>query len=74
MVIFSQCTQLIADLPTLPIDKSNQEDIDTKVKNDHTYDALRYGVMSRPRGTNLFDFDPNSLKRGITIADSTFGY
>jgi len=74
MVIFSQCTQLIADLPTLPIDKSNQEDIDTKVKNDHTYDALRYGAMSRPRGQNLFDFDPNALKRGITVADSTFGY
>ena len=74
MVIFNNCTQLIADLPSLPIDKTNQEDIDTKVKNDHTYDALRYGIMSRPRSSNIFDFDPNALKRGITVADSKFGY
>ena len=74
MVIFNNCTQLIADLPSLPIDKNNPEDIDTKVKNDHSYDALRYGIMSRPRSSNIFDFDPNALKRGITVADSTFGY
>jgi hypothetical protein len=58
MTIFENCTQLIADLPTIPLDKANPEDIDTKVKNDHTYDALRYGVMSRPRSANIFDFDP----------------
>lgn len=74
MVIFNTCKQLIADLPTLPLDKANPEDIDTKVKNDHSYDALRYGVMSRPRSKNLFDFDSNTIKRGITVADNVFGY
>ncbi len=73
MKIFNTCTQLIADLPVLPIDKANPEDIDTKVKNDHTYDALRYGLMSRPR-SSLFDYDPNTHKSGITISDKTFGY
>lgn len=74
MVIFNNCTQLIADLPVLPLSKSNPEDIDTKVNNDHTYDALRYGVMSRPRSSSIFDFDTNKQNRGITIADPQFGY
>lgn len=74
MIIFENCRQLISDLPTLPLDKSNPEDIDTKVKNDHTYDALRYGVMSRPRSRSVFDFDNGSLNRGMRISDSTFGY
>jgi hypothetical protein len=73
MVFFNNCTQIIADLPTLPIDKTNVEDINTKVSNDHTYDALRYGVMSRPR-SGLFDFDPMSQNTGKVVADSVFGY
>ena len=74
MVIFNNCTQLIADLPTLPLDKSNPEDVDTKVKNDHSYDALRYGVMSRPRSSNVFDFNITNIKNGMSIADKEFGY
>jgi hypothetical protein len=73
IVFFNTCVQIIADLPTLPIDKTNVEDINTKVSNDHTYDALRYGVMSRPR-SGLFDFDPTSQHTGMTIADPTMGY
>lgn len=73
MVIFNTCTQLISDLPTLPIDKSNTEDIDTKVRNDHTYDALRYGLMSRPRSSSIFDYNPNNFKR-YQPADKTFNY
>jgi hypothetical protein len=48
--------------------------VDTKVKNDHSYDALRYGLMSRPRSSSIFDFDSNRQNRGITISDKTFGY
>jgi hypothetical protein len=74
MVFFNSCTQVIADLPTLPIDKTNMEDINTKVANDHTYDSLRYGLMSRPK-SNLFDYNPDSDKKsGMSIADKTFGY
>jgi hypothetical protein len=73
IVFFNTCTQIIADLPTLPIDKTNSEDINTKVSNDHTYDALRYGVMSRPR-SGLFDFDPAAQSSGMRVADPVFGY
>ena len=72
LVITSNCTNLIAQLPILPLDKSNPEDIDTK-SEDHLYDALRYGVMSRPR-SSLFDYNPMSQRSGPAIADNVFGY
>jgi intein/homing endonuclease len=70
---FNNCTQIIADLPTIPLDKKNPEDIDTNVSNDHSYDALRYGLMSRPRSRSIFDHD-ESQHGGIIISDPTFGY
>jgi hypothetical protein len=74
MVIFNNCTNLIAQLPILPLDKKNPEDIDTRAE-DHLYDALRYGIMSRPRFSN-WDYDPtsSSLNSHQRIADPTFGY
>jgi hypothetical protein len=73
MVITSNCTNLIAQLPILPLDKKNPEDIDTHAE-DHLYDALRYGIMSRPR-SSLWDYDPlASSHSGMKIADATFGY
>lgn len=72
LVIFNTCTNLISQLPSIPLDKNNPEDVDTK-SEDHLYDALRYGVMTRPR-SSLFDFDPNSQRSGFQAADSTFGY
>jgi hypothetical protein len=55
------------------LDKKNPEDIDTKAE-DHLYDAIRYGVMSRPR-SSLFDYNPlNSAGSGMRMADPTFGY
>jgi len=73
MVFFNTCVQIIADLPTLPIDKTNPEDINTKVSNDHSYDALRYGLMSRPR-SGLFDYNPMHSTSGMRVADEQFGY
>jgi len=73
VVFFNSCTHIISDLPTLPLDKTNSEDINTKVSNDHAYDALRYGLMSRPR-SGLFDYNPLTHKSGMKVADSTFGY
>lgn len=73
MVITSNCTNIIAQLPILPLDKKNPEDIDTHAE-DHLYDALRYGIMSRPR-SSLWDYDPlASRDSGMQIADATFGY
>jgi hypothetical protein len=74
LVFFSNCTNLISQLPILPLDKSNPEDIDTKVNFDHLYDALRYGMMSRPR-FSVFDYDPASARRNTFVpADPTMGY
>ena len=72
LVIFSNCTNLISQLPSIPLDKKNPEDVDTN-SEDHLYDALRYGVMTRPR-SNLFDFDPASQRTGFQASDPTFGY
>ena len=71
IVFFNTCKNLIAQLPALPLDKNNPEDVDTDAE-DHLYDALRYGVMSRPR-SGVFDYDP-TRSRGMVIADTTFGY
>ena len=73
MVFFDNCINTVAQLPALPIDKKNPEDVDTK-SEDHLYDALRYGIMSRPR-FSVFDYDPyGTPSMGMRVADSTFGY
>ena len=72
LVIFNNCTNLISQLPSIPLDKRNPEDVDT-YSEDHLYDALRYGVMTRPR-SSIFDFDPASQRSGFQASDPTFGY
>ena len=73
LVFFNSCTNVISQLPAIPLDKKNPEDIDTN-SEDHLYDALRYGIMSRPR-FSIFDYDPMGRpSTGMRVADSTFGY
>ena len=72
LVFFNSCVNIISQLPALPLDKNNPEDVDTK-SEDHLYDALRYGVMTRPR-SSLFDYNPMSQSSGFQAADATFGY
>jgi hypothetical protein len=73
LVFFNNCTNTVSQLPALPLDKKNPEDVDTRAE-DHLYDALRYGIMSRPR-FSIFDYDPmGAPSRGMPVADSTFGY
>jgi hypothetical protein len=73
IVFFNTCTNLTAQLPAIPLDKKNPEDIDTN-SEDHLYDALRYGIMSRPR-FSIFDYDPVGRPGGgMRVADATFGY
>ena len=72
IVFFNTCTNIISQLPALPLDKNNSEDVDTN-SEDHLYDALRYGVMTRPR-SNLFDYNPETQRTGFQTADATFGY
>ena len=73
LVFFNTCTNTISQIPAIPLDKKNPEDVDTRAE-DHIYDALRYGVMTRPR-FSIFDYDPiGRPSQGMPIADATFGY
>jgi len=73
MIFFNNCINTIAQIPSIPLDKKNPEDVDT-LAEDHLYDALRYGIMSRPR-FSLFDYDPRGVPtHSMPVADSTFGY
>ena len=73
IVFFNSCTNTVSQLPSIPLDKKNPEDVDTRAE-DHLYDALRYGIMSRPR-FSIFDYDPHGTStRSMPVADSTFGY
>jgi hypothetical protein len=72
IVFFETCTNLIAQLPIIPLDKNNPEDVDTK-SEDHIYDALRYGIMSRPRSRSIFEFG-HRASDSFTPVDRTFGY
>ncbi len=72
LVFFNTCNEIISQLPSIPLDKKNPEDVDTKAE-DHLYDALRYGIMSRPR-FNIFDYDPSFAKTTYNPSDTTFGY
>lgn len=72
IIFFNTCRQLLADLPMLPSDPDGGDDIDDRFKSDHTYDALRYGIMSRPRpGMNNTGHVP---QEGYRPFDTTFGY
>jgi len=71
--IFKTCQNLIRELQSLPLSKTNSEDVDTHA-SDHAYDALRYMLMSRPRLEHPYN---RMLKIKTDIyqpADSTFGY
>jgi hypothetical protein len=69
-MVFDTCKETVAQLPLIPLDKNNPDDVDTKYKHDHIYDALRYGVMSRPRGEWFTD----NREDQVRVSDPVFGY
>ena len=72
--IFSTCRNLLRTFPTLPIDDNNPEDINTHVE-DHAYDALRYGCMSRPMHTSYANkVFGNNRTTNFIPSDKIFGY
>lgn len=74
LYFFDTCKELIEELSSLPIDKNDAEDVDTDCA-DHAYDALRYGLMSRPNIVSAFDswasMNPNLRP---VVLDAKFGY
>ncbi len=75
LVIFSNCYNLSRVMPMLPLDKKKPEDVDTDFTEDHLYDALRYGVMSRPK-QSLFADERMWLRQTeqYELVDQQFGY
>lgn len=71
LVVMSNCVNTIAQIPILPLDPTNPEDVDTKYKDDHLYDAIRYGIMSRPRSVSGYD---QNTSRRYQPASEEFGY
>ena len=71
--IFSTCTNLVRTLPTIPLSKTNSEDVDTKA-DDHAYDALRYMCMTRQVSTPQAAIFRNMHHRPPELTDATFGY
>lgn len=72
--ICNNCPNLIRELQSIPLDKSNPEDVDTHAP-DHAYDALRYLIMSRPKVNDIFNqFKHLRMEQAYTPVDTEFGY
>jgi len=72
--IFNTCPNLIRELQSIPLDKSNPEDVDTHAP-DHAYDALRYLIMARPRVNDTYSQIRQFHRETVfQPADGTFGY
>jgi hypothetical protein len=75
IVFFDTCRQIIADLPVIPSDPKGGDDIDVRYRSDHTYDSVRYGIMSRPRAKSPFDdWATNKTEPSWKPASMSFGY
>jgi hypothetical protein len=74
IVFFDTCRQIIADLPAIPSCPKGSDDIDQRFASDHTYDSIRYGVMSRPKAFSPFDMGQGVPLQRYAPADATFGY
>jgi hypothetical protein len=73
IIFFDTCRQIISDLPAIPRDPDGTDDIDVRYSRDHSYDALRYGIMSRPRAQSPLDWGYQPQYR-YNPADEVFGY
>jgi hypothetical protein len=75
LVFFDTCRKIIANLQVIPVDPDGKDDVDPKFVDDHAYDSLRYGCMTRPVQASPW----NRVSTGRTHqhyrpADSRFGY
>ena len=70
---FSTCTNIVRTLPTIPLSKTNSEDVDTKAE-DHAYDSLRYMLMTRQSSKGNLHNLGFRHKDNYQVQDSTFGY
>ena len=75
LFIFNTCRNLIRTLPSLPIDPSDAEKVAKKGAEDHAYDALQYGLRSRPISPlQIVDINQFRERNQFKAADDVFGY
>tara|TARA_Y100000296_G_scaffold85488_1_gene121557 strand:- start:826 stop:3573 length:2748 start_codon:yes stop_codon:yes gene_type:complete len=74
--IHDNCVNLARIMPMLPLNENNVEDVDTKFNEDHLYDALRYGIMSRMkrRATHPTEAQYMHQVEQYRPSDEVFGY
>ena len=71
---FSSCQNIVKQIAGIPLSKTNSEDVDTKAE-DHAYDALRYGMMTRMSGYVSIHQQLGSIKNHVhKVQDEVFGY
>lgn len=73
LMITTNCVNLIREMTTIPLDKTDPEDVDTHV-DDHAYDALRYLIMSRPKKDGYMARAARYKSEVYQAADEVTGY
>lgn len=74
IIFFNTCRKIISTLPILPQDPDGSDDIDDKFHDDHAYDSVRYGIMSRPKYATPWENSNNIQKKFYRPVDTVFGY
>ena len=74
--IHDNCHNLARIMPMLPLDENKVEDVDTKFSEDHLYDALRYGIMSRMKRRSVHPTEAQYMHQveQYRPSDEVFGY
>jgi hypothetical protein len=75
IVFFNTCRKIIETLPVIPSDPNYTDDIDPDFVDDHAYDSIRYGIMSRPKH-GVFEDLPTMSRHSVQFQtfDPKFGY
>lgn len=78
IIFFDSCRKIISTLPVIPTDPDGTDDIDQSFADDHAYDSIRYGVLSRPKLTSNWEPVPTRkygyAHRNQQVLDPVFGY
>lgn len=55
IMFFDNCRRIISDLEVIPVDPDGADDINVNYRDDHSYDSIRYGIMTRPAPNGVFE-------------------
>ena len=74
LFIFNTCVNLIRTLPMLQVDSNDPEKVAKKNSEDHAYDALHYGLRSRPRTAKSKLIGSMTRQAPPKVIDPVFGH